>query len=329
MEYEDHRVLYDWCLDNVPAPHHPRQIEFARLNLSYTVMSKRKLLQLVNEALVAGWDDPRLPTLAGMRRRGYTPEAIRNFCERIGVGKRENLVDLALLEFCVREDLNRRAPRVLGVLRPLKVVIDNYPEGQVEELDAVNNPEDPDAGTRKVPFSRELYIEREDFMESPPKKFFRLSPGREVRLRYAYFIKCVDVVKDAAGEIVELRCTYDPETRGGYAPDGRQVKATMHWVSAAHAVTAEVRLYDRLFTQPDPDAAGDFKAFLNPQSLEILRDCRLEPALARAAAGDFFQFERQGYFCADSGDSKPGAPVFNRTVTLRDPWAKLQQGGKK
>jgi glutaminyl-tRNA synthetase len=329
MEYEDHRVLYDWCLDNVPAPSRPHQYEFARLNLSYTVMSKRKLLQLVNEVLVAGWDDPRMPTLAGLRRRGYTPEAIRNFCERIGVGKRENLVDLALLEFCVREDLNRRAPRVMGVLRPLKVVIDNYPEGLVEELEAVNNPEDPAAGTRKVPFSRELYIEREDFMEAPPKKFFRLSPGREVRLRYAYFIKCVDVVKDDQGEIVELHCAYDPETRGGYAPDGRQVKATMHWVSAPHAVAAEVRLYDRLFTQPDPDAAGDFKAFLNPQSLEILRDCRLEPALAQAAPGDFFQFERQGYFCVDSGDSHPGALVFNRTVTLRDPWAKLQQQGGK
>jgi glutaminyl-tRNA synthetase len=330
MEYEDHRVLYDWCLDNLPVPCHPQQIEFARLNLSYTVVSKRKLLQLVNEGLVAGWDDPRMPTLAGIRRRGYPPEAIRNFCERIGVGKRENLVDLALLEFCVREDLNRRAPRVMGVLRPLKVVIDNYPVGQVEELEAVNNPEDPAAGTRNVPFSRELYIEREDFMEAPPKKFFRLAPGREVRLRYAYFIKCVDVVKDADGEIVELHCTYDPETRGGYAPDGRQVKATMHWVSALHAVTAEVRLYDRLFTEPDPDAAGDFKAFLNPKSLEIIRDCRLEPALAPAAAGAFFQFERQGYFCVDSGDSKPGAPVFNRTVTLRDPWAKLQQqGGKK
>ena len=252
LEFEDHRPLYDWLLDNVPAPCHPQQIEFARLNLSYTVMSKRKLLKLVNEGHVAGWDDPRLPTLAGMRRRGYTPEAIRLFCDKIGVGRRENLVDLALLEYCVREDLNRRAPRVMGVLRPLKVVIENYPEGQVEELEAVNNPEDPAAGTRRVPFSRELYIEREDFMEAPPKKFYRLAPGREVRLRYAFFIKCVEVVKDAHGEVVELRCTYDPETRGGYAPDGRQVKATLHWVSANQAVPAEVRLYDRLFTSLSP-----------------------------------------------------------------------------
>jgi glutaminyl-tRNA synthetase len=332
MEYEDHRVLYDWALDNCPVPFRPYQYEFARLNLSYTVMSKRKLLQLVNEAHVAGWDDPRMPTLAGMRRRGYTPEAIRTFCERIGVGKRENLVDLALLEFCVREDLNYRAPRVMGVLRPLKVVLTNYPDGQQEELEAVNNPEDPGAGTRPLPFGRELYIEREDFMEDPPKKFFRLAPGREVRLRYAYFIKCQEVVKDpATGEVVELRCTYDPATRGGYAPDGRQVKATLHWVSAAHAVSAEVRLYDRLFTKPVPgeDHGGDFKADLNPDSLQILTSCRLEPGLAQAQPGNFYQFERQGYFCVDARDSVPGAPVFNRTVTLKDPWAKLQQARTK
>lgn len=331
LEFEDHRPLYDWTLDNLPVPCHSQQIEFARLNLSYTVMSKRKLLNLVNEGHVAGWDDPRMPTLAGMRRRGYPPEAIRNFCERIGVGKRENLVDLALLEYCVREDLNRRAPRVMGVLRPLKVVLDNYPEGRVEELEAVNNPEDPAAGTRKVPFSRVLYLEREDFLEEPPKKFHRLAPGREVRLRYAYFIKCVQVVKDEAGEVVELRCTYDPETRGGYAPDGRQVKATLHWVSASHAVPAEVRLYDRLFTRPEPGAehGGDFLADINPNSLEVLTSCRLEPSLAGAAPGSFYQFERQGYFCADLKDSAPGALVFNRTVTLRDPWARLQQQEKK
>ena len=332
MEYEDHRVLYDWALDHCPVPCHPQQIEFARLNLSYTVMSKRKLLQLVNEGHVAGWDDPRMPTLAGMRRRGYTPEAIRTFCERIGVGKRENLVDLALLEFCVREELNYRAPRVMGVLRPLKVVLVNYPEGQVEELEAVNNPEDLSQGTRKVPFSRVLYLEREDFMEDPPKKFYRLAPGREVRLRYAYFIKCEEVVKDpVTGEVVELRCTYDPATQGGYAPDGRQVKATLHWVSAAQAVPAEVRLYDRLFTKPVPgeEHDGDFKADLNPASLEVLTSCRLEPSLAQAAPGSFYQFERQGYFCVDVKDSAPGSPVFNRTVTLKDAWAKLQQAQKK
>jgi glutaminyl-tRNA synthetase len=332
MEYEDHRVLYDWAIDNCPVPFKPRQYEFARLNLSYTVMSKRKLLQLVNEKHVAGWDDPRMPTLAGMRRRGYTPEAIRTFCERIGVGKRENLVDLALLEFCVREDLNFRAPRVMGVLRPLKVVLVNYPEGQTEELEAVNNPEDPAQGTRTVPFSRELYLEREDFMEDPPKKFFRLALGREVRLRYAYFIKCQEVIKDpATGEVVELRCTYDPATKGGYAPDGRQVKATLHWVSAAHAIPAEVRLYDRLFTRavPGEDHGGDFKADLNPASLEILTGCRLEPSLSVAGPGSFLQFERQGYFCVDPKDSAPGAPVFNRTVTLKDAWAKIQQARKK
>jgi len=331
LEFEDHRPLYDWTLDNLPVPCHPQQIEFARLNLSYTVMSKRKLLKLVNEGRVAGWDDPRMPTLAGMRRRGYPAAAIRHFCERIGVGRRENLVDLALLEYCVREDLNRRAPRVMGVLRPLKVVLDNYPEGRVEELEAVNNPEDPAAGSRKVPFSRVLYLEREDFLEEPPKKFYRLAPGREVRLRYAYYIKCVEVVKDAAGEVVELHCTYDPETRGGYAPDGRQVKATLHWVSASHAIPAEVRLYDRLFTRPEPgdEHGGDFLADINPNSLEVLPSCRLEPSLAGAAPGSFYQFERQGYFCADLKDSAPGTLVFNRTVTLKDPWAKLQQQKKK
>jgi glutaminyl-tRNA synthetase len=331
LEFEDHRPLYDWTLDNLPVPYRPHQYEFARLNLSYTVMSKRKLLQLVNEGHVQGWDDPRMPTLSGMRRRGYTPEAVRNFCEKIGVGRRENIVDLALLEYCVREDLNRRAPRVMAVLRPLKVVIENYPEGQVEELDAVNNPEDPAMGTRKVPFARELYIEREDFLEEPPKKFFRLAPGREVRLRYAYFIKCVGVVKDEkTGEVVELRCTYDPETKGGYAPDGRQVKATLHWVAAAQSVSGEVRLYDRLFTKPAPgeEHGGDFRADLNPHSLEILKDCRLEPSLAAARPGDFFQFERMGYFCVDK-EAAPQSPIFNRTVTLRDPWAKMQQAGKK
>jgi glutaminyl-tRNA synthetase len=330
LEFEDHRVLYDWLLDHVPAPCHPQQIEFARLNLSYTVLSKRKLIKLVQEGHVKGWDDPRMPTISGMRRRGYPPEAIRAFCERIGVAKRENLVDLALLEYCVREDLNRRAPRVMGVLRPLKVVIDNYPADRVEELEAVNNPEDPAMGTRHVPFSRVLYIERDDFMEEPPKKFYRLAPGREVRLRYAYFIKCVEVVKDAASEVVELHCTYDPATRGGYAPDGRQVKATLHWVSAAHALTAEVRLYDRLLTQANPaeDKEEDFKARLNPKSLEVLSPCYLEPSLAGAAAGSFCQFERQGYFCVDQ-DSAPGALVFNRTVTLRDPWAKIKQAEKK
>jgi glutaminyl-tRNA synthetase len=330
LEFEDHRVLYDWLLDHVPAPCHPQQIEFARLNLSYTVLSKRKLIKLVQEGHVKGWDDPRMPTISGMRRRGYPPEAIRAFCERIGVAKRENLVDLALLEYCVREDLNRRAPRVMGVLRPLKVVIDNYPADRVEELEAVNNPEDPAMGTRQVPFSRVLYIERDDFMEEPPKKFYRLAPGREVRLRYAYFIKCVEVVKDAASEVVELHCTYDPATRGGYAPDGRQVKATLHWVSAAHALTAEVRLYDRLLTQANPaeDKEEDFKARLNPKSLEVLSPCYLEPSLAGAAAGSFCQFERQGYFCVDQ-DSAPGALVFNRTVTLRDPWAKIKQAEKK
>ena len=308
--------------------YHPQQIEFARLNLSYTVMSKRKLLQLVQEKHVRGWDDPRMPTLAGIRRRGYTPAAIRSFCERIGVGKRESLVDLALLEHCVREDLNKGAPRVMAVLKPLKVVIENYPEDQVELMEAVNNPEDPSAGTRQVPFSRVLYIERDDFMEDPPKKFYRLAPGREVRLRYAYFVKCVGVVKDEkTGEVVELRCTYDPETRGGGAPDGRQVKATLHWVSADHAVSAEVRLYDRLFTKENPgdtEEGETFKDFMNPASLEVLPSCQVEPSLAGMASGYRCQFERLGYFCVDP-DSRDGKLVFNRVVTLRDTWAKIQK----
>jgi glutaminyl-tRNA synthetase len=328
LEFEDHRPLYDWFLDALGV-YHPQQIEFARLNLSHTVMSKRKLLQLVQEGYVSGWDDPRMPTLSGLRRRGYTPEAIRNFCEKIGVAKRDSMVDIALLEYCIREDLNKTAPRVMAVLRPLKVIIDNYPEGETEELDALNNPEDPSAGTRRVPFSREIYIEEEDFLEDPPKKFFRLAPGREVRLRYAYFIKCVKVVKDAnTGKVVELHCTYDPRTRGGDAPDGRKVRATLHWVSAPHAIPAEVRLYDHLFTRPNPsDEEGDldFKAFLNPNSLETLSSCRLEPSLAAAEPGNRFQFERMGYFCMDSADSRKGRLVFNRTVTLRDEWAKIQK----
>lgn len=332
LEFEDHRPLYDWFLDQLPI-HHPRQIEFARLNLSYTVMSKRKLQRLVDEKHVEGWNDPRMPTIAGMRRRGYTPEAIQAFCDRIGVAKRESMVDLALLEHCVREDLNKRAPRVMAVLRPLKVVIDNYPEGQVDELDAVNNPEDPSAGTRKVPFSRVLYIERDDFREEPPRKFYRLAPGREVRLRYAYFVTCTDVVKDDNGEIVELRCTYDPATRGGDAPDGRKVKSTLHWVSARHAVDAEVRLYETLFAKANPDEVegdGDFVGNLNPHSVEVLTGCKVEPNLAQARAGERFQFERLGYFCVDSSSNESGPPVFNRTVSLRDEWARLQKqkGGK-
>jgi glutaminyl-tRNA synthetase len=327
MEYEDHRPLYDWFLDELNL-YHPQQIEFARLNLSYTVMSKRKLLQLVQEGHGRGWDDPRMPTLAGIRRRGYTPAAIRNFCERIGVGKRESLVDLALLEYCIREDLNQWAPRVMAVLRPLRVVIENYPEDQVESMEAINNPEDPGAGTRQVPFSRVLYIERDDFMEDPPKKFYRLAPGREVRLRYAYFVTCTGVVKDEeTGEVVEIRCTYDPATRGGGAPDGRQVKATLHWVSASHAVNAEVRLYDRLFTRENPGDTKEgesFKEFLNPSSLEALPSCWVEPGLAGAAPGYRCQFERLGYFCVDP-DSTAGKLVFNRIVTLRDTWAKIQK----
>ena len=321
MEYEDHRPLYDWFLDALDI-YHPQQIEFARLNLSNTVLSKRKLIQLVREGHVAGWDDPRMPTLAGLRRRGYTPESIRNFCEQVGVAKRQNVIDIAMLEHAVRDDLNRRAPRALAVLKPLKVVIENYSEGQVEHLDAINNPEDPDAGSRKLPFSRELYIERDDFMEDPPRKFFRLGPGREVRLRYGYFITCTDVIKDDSGEVVELRCTYDPETRGGQAPDGRKVRGTIHWVSAEHAVNAEVRLYDHLFTSERPDDDDDFMSTLNPDSMQVIRDAKVEPSLADAVAGEKFQFERTGYFAVDP-DSKPGALVFNRTVTLRDSWKKV------
>jgi len=332
LEFEDHRPLYDWFLEQLGV-HHPRQIEFAPLNITYMVLSKRKLLELVREGYVNGWDDPRMPTISGLRRRGYTPESIRDFCARIGVAKAESTVDIALLEHCLREDLNRRAPRVMGVLDPLKVVIENYPEGEEEELEAVNNPEDPSAGTRKVPFSRVIYIEKDDFMESPPKKFYRLAPGREVRLRYAYFIKCVDVVKDeASGEIRELRCTYDPETRGGAAPDGRKVKATLHWVSARHAIPVEVRIYDRLFTRENPNdfgEGGSFKDNFNPESLKVLKDRPVEPSLAAARPGERYQFERIGYFCVDP-DSTPEKPVFNRTVTLKDEWAKIKKrsGGK-
>ena len=328
LEFEDHRPLYDWALDVLPVPSHPQQIEFARLNLTYTVMSKRKLLTLVTDNYVSGWDDPRMPTLAGLRRRGYTPQSIRSFCERIGLAKRNSTVDYAMLEHSIREELNRTAPRVMAVLRPVRVVIDNYPQDQVEYLDAINNPEDASAGTRQVPFSRVLYIEREDFREDPPRKFFRLAPGREVRLRYAYIVKCVGVVKDDTGEITEIHCTYDPETRSGRPAAGRKVKATLHWVSAEHAVNAEVRLYDHFFTKPDPDNVEDGQAFtdyLNPHSLEILTACTVEPSLAQAEAGSRFQFERQGYFCVDTVDSSPGRPVFNRTVTLRDTWAKIQK----
>jgi len=331
LEFEDHRPLYDWVLDNLPVPSHPQQIEFARLNLSYTVLSKRKLLELVGQGHVSGWDDPRMPTIAGLRRRGYTPEAMRAFCAAIGVAKRDSLVDVAMLEHAVRDDLNKRAPRAMAVLRPLRVVIDNYPADQVEELDAINNPEDPSMGTRRVPFSRELYIERDDFREDPPKQFYRLAPGREVRLRYAYFIRCERVVKDERGEVVELHCSYDPATRGGDAPDGRKVKATLHWVSAGHAIPAEVRLYDRLFTVENPSVekdGADYRTFLNPNSLEVLSDCQLEPSLAGAAPGSFYQFERHGYFCSDTVDSRPGQPVFNRTVGLRDTWAKIEAAGK-
>ncbi len=324
LEFEDHRPLYDWFLDQLVGVYHPQQIEFARLNLTYTVMSKRKLLQLVREKNVNGWDDPRLPTISGLRRRGVTPEAIRDFCERIGVAKTDSTIDIALLEHCIREDLNKRAPRVMAVLRPLKVVITNYPEDQVEELDAINNPEDPEAGTRKVPFSRVIYIEQDDFRENPPKKFFRLAPGSEVRLRYAYFITCTEVIKDAGGGITELRCTYDPASRGGNSPDGRKVKGTIHWVSAAHALEAEVRLYDRLLSVGIPEGDSDFRDCLNPDSLETLSACKVEPSLAGAAPGSRYQFERMGYFCVDS-DSSYGKLVFNRTMTLRDSWAKIEQ----
>jgi glutaminyl-tRNA synthetase len=327
LEFENHRPLYDWFLDELGI-YHPQQIEFARLNLTHTVMSKRKLLELVKRRAVAGWDDPRMPTLSGLRRRGYTPEAIREFCARIGVARADSVVDVAQLEHSIREDLNRRAPRVMAVLRPLRVVIENYPASGAEEIDAVNNPEDSAAGIRKVPFSRVLYIEREDFREDPPKQFFRLAPGREVRLRYAYFIRCVGVVKDSkSGEVTELRCTYDPATRGGDAPDGRKVKATLHWVSAPHAIPAEVRLYDHLFAKPDPEELGpgeEVFSSLNPNSLEVLSDCRLEPSLAGAPIGSRFQFERLGYFCIDP-DSARGRLVFNRTATLRDAWAKIEK----
>jgi glutaminyl-tRNA synthetase len=333
LEFEDHRPLYDWFLDRLKI-YHPQQIEFARLNLSYTVLSKRKLLQLVNDNHVNGWDDPRMPTLSGLRRRGYTPESIREFCERIGVAKVTSVVDLALLEHCIREDLNKRAHRVMAVLRPLKVIIDNYPEGQVEQLEAENNPEDASAGTRKIPFTRELYIEREDFMEDPPKKFFRLGPGREVRLKHAYIIKCERVVKDdKTGEVMELHCTYDPDSKSGGATAGRKVKGTLHWVSAEHAINAKVRLYNTLFTEPNPGNEkkfSDFTECLNPDSVEVLNDCRLEPHLSQALPGDYYQFLRMAYFTVDAVDSKPGAPVFNRTVTLRDAWAKIvKKGGGK
>ena len=326
LEYEDHRPLYNWYLDALEI-YRPRQIEFARLNVSFTVLSKRKLLRLVQGGHVKGWDDPRMPTLSGLRRRGYTPEAIRDFCDRIGVAKKDSMVDIALLEHCLREDLNKRAPRVMGVLKPLRVVIENYPEGQVEDVVGVNNPEDPSAGTRTVPFSRVLYIEQDDFRESPPSKYYRLAPGREVRLRYAYFITCVGVVKDAQGDVVELRCTYDPATRGGDAPDGRKVKATIHWVSAAHAVPARVRLYDRLFVKEDPDdvdGGQDFLANLNPHSLEVLTGCWVEPSLAETKPGSIYQFERQGYFCVDP-DAAKGSLVFNRAVSLKDEWARIER----
>ena len=322
LEFEDHRPLYDWLIENVPVPARPYQYEFARLNLNYTVVSKRKLLRLVSEGHVNGWDDPRMPTIAGLRRRGYTPASIRNFCDRVGVAKRENVIDVALLEFSVREDLNKSASRVMGVLDPLPVVIENYPEDKVEFFETANNPEDPGAGTRSVPFSRVLYIEREDFMEDPPKKFFRLSPGREVRLRSAYFIKCSGVTKDRSGNIVELRATYDPATRGGDAPDGRKPKATLHWVSAAHAIDCEVRLYDRLFRSENPEESGDFLADLNPESLRIVPHAKLEPGLRGAASMSRFQFERLGYFCVDL-DSTAERLVFNRTATLKDTWAKI------
>jgi glutaminyl-tRNA synthetase len=327
LEFEDHRPLYDWFLENLPVPSRPRQYEFARLNISYTVLSKRVLTELVRGGHVEGWDDPRMPTLAGLRRRGVPPVAIRDFVKRIGVAKANSIVDVAMLDFSVREALNKTALRRMAVLRPLKVVIENYPEGRFEELEAVNHPDDPNAGTRRIRFGRELYVERDDFMESPPKKFYRLSRGREVRLRYAYFITCREVVKDAGGEVVELRCTYDPQTRGGNAPDGRKVQATLHWVGAADAVSAEVRLYNQLFLRPDPNA-GDFAGDLNPNSLEILTDCKFEPAVVAANAEDAVQFERQGYFFRDP-DSTPGRLVFNRTVGLRDTWAKISGEGTK
>jgi len=322
LEFEDHRPLYDWFLDELGI-HHPQQIEFARLNLTYTALSKRKLLQLVERRFVRGWDDPRMPTISGLRRRGYTPEAIRTFCDVIGVAKNNTVVDIALLEHCLRDDLNKRAPRRMAVLRPLKVVIDNYPDGQFEELEAINNPEDMGMGTRKIPFSKVIYIEQDDFREDPPKEFYRLAPGREVRLRYAYFVKCVDVVKDDNGDIIELHCTYDPKTKGGNAPDGRKVKSTLHWVCAENSIDAEVRLYDRLFKTADPGEGGDFLANLNPNSLQILKNCKLEPSLKNAKVGEIFQFERLGYFCVDK-DSTPDKLIFNRSVTLKDTWVKIE-----
>ncbi|PID71767.1 MAG: glutamine--tRNA ligase [Desulfobulbus propionicus] len=329
LEFENNRPLYDWVLDTLDTPCHPQQIEFARLNINYTVTSKRKLLQLVELGHVSGWDDPRMLTISGLRRRGYTPASIRNFCDEIGIGKRESWIDMGILENSIRDDLNVNAPRVLGVLDPLKVIITNYPEDQTEEVEAKNHPQNPEMGTRKVPFSRELYIERSDFMENAPKKFFRLSEGREVRFRYAYLLTCNKVIKNENGEVIALECTYDPESRGGNAPDGRKVKGTIHWVSAAHAFKAEVRLYDRLFTAefPDADKEKDYKDFLNPDSLQVLKNCYLEPGLKDATPADKVQFERHGYFCADEKDSQPGKPVFNRIVTLRDSWAKL--AGKK
>ena len=327
LEFEDHRPLYNWYIEQLGI-FHSQQIEFARLSLTYMVMSKRKLLELVQDGHVSGWDDPRMPTIAGLRRRGFTPQSIRRFCEKIGVTKYNGVTDLSVLENSLREDLNATAPRRMAVLRPLKVVIENYPEGQSEDMEAVNNPEDASAGTRRVPFSRELYIERDDFMEDPPKKFFRLAPGREVRLRYAYFITCTDVVKDDDGNVIELRCTHDPATRGGDAPDGRKVKATLHWVSAEHALQAEVRLYDNLFAKPDPDdveEGQDWKSNLNPNSVEVLTDCRLEPSLQELQPGESCQFERLGYFNVDTKDSQPGQPIFNRSVTLKDAWARVQK----
>ena len=330
LEFEVHRPLYDWVLDNVAIDSRPRQIEFARLSLTYTVLSKRKLLTLVEEGRVNGWDDPRMPTVSGLRRRGYTPASIRSFCKTIGITKFNSLTDVALLEHSIRQDLNDTTPRRMAVLRPLKVVITNFDEDKVEELEAANHPKDPEAGTRSVPFTREIYVERDDFMEEPPRKFFRLGPGREVRLRFAYFITCNKVIKNAAGEVTELHCTYDPETHGGNAPDGRKVKGTIHWVSASHAFEAQVRLYDRLFTVEDPNKEDDGKTYLdhlNAESLEVIADAKLEPGLAKAEPGERFQFERLGYFCADTGDSQAGKPVFNRTVTLRDAWAKQRGKG--
>ncbi|MCH7500582.1 MAG: glutamine--tRNA ligase, partial [Nitrospinae bacterium] len=325
LEFEDHRPLYDWCLDALGV-YPPRQYEFARLNLTYTVLSKRKLIQLVTENHVSGWDDPRMPTVSGLRRRGFTPESIRDFCERIGVAKANSTVDLSLLEFCLREELNKTAPRVMAVLRPLKVVLTNYPEGQVEDLEAQNNPEDPAAGHRTIPFSRELYIEQEDFMEDPPKKFFRLAPGKEVRLKHAYIIQCQEVIKNNQGEVTELHCTYDPESKSGGPTAGRKVKGTLHWVSVPHAFTAQVRLYDHLFSEIEPDKI-EIPESLNPNSLEGLTDCKLEPGLKDAKPGERFQFLRMGYFIADQKDSQPDTPIFNRTTPLRDTWAKVQKKG--